>query len=187
MIYYLKGKVEIKEEKFAVIEVAGIGYKVFCSPNTLKKFDENKEFRVLCFLVFKEGLVELYGFLKDEELKLFEILNEISGIGPKTAMLLASLGPLEKLKEIIEKGELPQEIKGIGGKKAQKILLELTGKVKEIKKPQKIIKSNEVLDALISLGFSKKVVEEALSMISEEITESEKIKQALKILGRTKP
>lgn len=183
MIHYLKGKVESKGEKFAVIEVAGVGYKVFCSPSTLKKLAEGKEIKLLTFLVLKEDIVELYGFLKAEELRLFKTLNDISGIGPKTAMLLASLGSLEKLKEIIEKGQLPREIKGIGRKKAQKILLELTGKVKEIEKPQ-ITKPDGALDALISLGFPKQRAKEVLSKIPEEAGEEEKIKKALKILGR---
>lgn len=184
MIHYLKGKIEFKDEKFLVIEVAGLGYKVFCSPSTLKKVSEDKLVKLFTSLYLREDSAELYGFLSAQELELFETLNEISGIGPKTAMLLASLGSLEKLKEIIEKGQLPKEIKGIGKKRAQKILLELTGKAKEIETPQKIAKTDEALDALISLGFSKQRAKEALSKISGEMPEEEKIKKALEILGR---
>lgn len=184
MIYHLKGKIEFKGEKFLVIEVAGVGYKVFCSPNTLKKVSEGEELRLFTSLYLREEAAELYGFLSQEELKLFETLNEISGIGPKTAMMLASLGSLEKLKETMEKGQLPPEIKGIGQKKMQKILLELTGKIKELKTPEKEGPVDGALDALISLGFPKQRAKEALSRITGELSEEKKIKEALKILGK---
>ena len=132
----------------------------------------------------KEDAAELYGFLGRGELGLFETLNEISGIGPKTAMMLSSLGSLEKLKEIMENGKLPPEIKGIGQKKMQKILLELTGKIKELKTPKNNEAADETLDALISLGFSSQRAQEALSKITEELSREERIKKALRILGR---
>lgn len=203
MIHHLKGEIEFKGEKFVVIEVAGIGYKVFCSPATLKKLSEGKDYnppkvsshsllrserapiKIFTSLYLREDAMELYGFLNSQELGLFETLNNISGIGPKTAMMLASLGSLEKLKEIMEKGQLPPEIKGIGKKRMQKILLELTGKIKELVEPQKTIKTDEALDALISLGFSLKKAKAALSQVSEEIKGPEqRIKEALKILDK---
>ena len=184
MIASIKGKIEFKGEKFLVIEAAGIGYKVFCSPGTLKNISEGKEIKLFTGFYLKERTVELYGFLSIKELELFETLNGISGIGPKIAMMLASLGSLEKLKEIIEKGRLPQEIKGVGKKKAQKILLELIGRVKEIEKPKKITKPDEALDALISLGFSSRRAREALSEISDKTDTETKIKEAIKALAR---
>src|SRR3989344_4146278 len=155
MIHYLKGKTEFKGEKFLVVEATGVGYKIFCSPNTLKNIPEGEEAKIFTHLHLKEDAAELYGFLTLEELGLFETLNEISGIGPKTAMMLASLGSLEKLKEIMEKGKLPAEIKGIGQKRMQKILLELTGKIKELGPASGFSETDEALDALVSLGFPK--------------------------------
>jgi Holliday junction DNA helicase RuvA len=185
MIHYLKGKVEFKDEKFAIVEVAGVGYKVFCSPNTLKKVFQGKEIKLFTYLYLREKAVELYGFLSQKELELFETLNDISGIGPKTATMLASLGSLEKLKEIMEKGQLPPEIKGIGRKKSQKIFLELTGKIKELKEPSSPARTDEALDSLISLGFNRQKAKVALEKIPKEIEDNEKkIKEALKILGR---
>ena len=105
-----------------LINAGGIGYKVFCSSDVLKKTSEGQELKLFTHLHVKEDAVELYGFLALEELKLFDILNEISGIGPKTALTLASLGSLEKLQELMENGKLPPEVKGIGPKKAQKII-----------------------------------------------------------------
>ena len=101
MIYSLRGKVEFRGEKFAVINVAGVGYKVFCAPETIKKIVVGQEIQVFTHLHLKEDAIELYGFLTSDELELFETLNGISGIGPKTALLLSSLGPLEKLKNMM--------------------------------------------------------------------------------------
>ena len=185
MINYILGEITHKDDKSLILENQGIGYKIFCSPNTLKKISDGQELKIFTYLYLREEAVELYGFLAQEELGLFETLNEISGIGPKTAMMLASLGSLEKLKEMMGEGKLPPGIKGIGVKKMQKILLELTGRIRELEKPQKTIEEeDEALDALVSLGFPQQKAREALSKLSKELSQEEKIKKALKILGR---
>ena len=184
MIYSLRGKVEFRGEKFAVINVAGVGYKVFCAPETIKKIVVGQEIQVFTHLHLKEDAIELYGFLTSDELELFETLNGISGIGPKTALLLSSLGPLEKLKNMMESGKLPPEIKGIGQKKMQKILLELTGRIKQSMTLYKDNIPDDALDALISLGFPKQKAKEAISRIPQDISDTDKrVQEAIKILG----
>lgn len=186
MIYSLTGKITYKDNKSLVLENQGIGYKVFCSPNTLRGVSGGTaaEARIFTHLHVKDDALELYGFLRQEELELFETLNEISGIGPKTAMMLASLGSLEKLKEIMESGKLPSEIKGIGQKRMQKILLELTGKVKELKISDGQV-DEQALSALVSLGFSKQAAKEALTKIPINVKDKDKmVQEALKIIGR---
>lgn len=182
MIHSLTGKITYKDNKALILENQGIGYKVFCSSDTLKRVSEGQESKLFTHLHVKEDALELYGFLSEEELELFGVLNGISGIGPKTAMMLASLGPLEKLRKMMEAGKLPPEIKGIGQKRMQKILLELTGKIKEIKPVSPDDK--DVLDALISLGFAKEKAIAALTEIPQEEAKEERIKKAIKILGR---
>src|SRR3989344_3384262 len=184
MIYYLKGKVGFKDDKIVAFEVSGVGYKIFCSPGTLRGIPVNQEIEIFTHLHLREDAIELYGFLSKEELELFEVLNSISGIGPKTARMLSSLGSLKKLKEIMESGKLPPEIKGIGQKRMQKILLELTGKIKESSVPAKTAVADDALDALISLGLPRQKAKEALSGIPENADTEIKIKEALKILGR---
>ena len=99
-------------------------------------------------------------------------------------MMLASLGSLEKLKEIMEKGKMPPEIKGIGSKKMQKILLELTGKIKQYAVSSGTAALDNALDALVSLGFPRQRAREALSQISPEIqNDEERARAAIKILG----
>lgn len=184
MISYLKGKIIYKNDKSIVLENQGTGHKVFCSPETLKRLTVGQEAEFFTHLHLKEDAIELYGFLTKSELDLFETLNDVSGIGPKTALILASLGPLGKLKDIMESGKLPPEIKGIGQKKMQKILLELTGKIKQIEVSSKDAVPDDALDALISLGFSKQKSREALLRIPQEIRDTaKKIQEAIKIIG----
>lgn len=185
MINYLKGKIGLKDDKVVVIEVGGVGYKVFCSPATLGNIQGGQEVKIFTYLHLREDAAELYGFLTQKELELFEVLNDISGVGPKTAMMLASLGSLSKLKEVIEKGELPHEIKGIGQKKSQKILLELTGKIEEIKVAKPVAEADDALDALVSLGFPRPKAKSALDQVSSDIQDTDaRIKKALEYLGK---
>jgi holliday junction DNA helicase RuvA len=180
MISFISGKIACKDDKSIIVERQGMGFEVFLSANNLEKVQVGEERNFYTFLFMGEKIIELYGFLSLKELELFKTLNHVSGIGPKTAMILSSVGSLEKLKESLEKGEIP--VKGVGQKKLQKILLELSGKIKETKAP---IKKDEVYAALSSLGFSKEEVTQAIEKIPEEINDPEKrIKAALKYLGK---
>lgn len=184
MIHYIQGEITYKDDKSLILENQGIGFKIFCSNKTLENFKTGEEFKIYTFLYLREEKIELYGFSNSKELELFKTLNDISGIGPKTALDLSSFGSLENLRKEMEKEEFHREIKGIGKKKMQKILLELTGKIKEISKEERT-GQDEALDALVSLGFSKKRAETALQRLPKEIKDSgERIKAALKILGK---
>ncbi|MDD2732024.1 MAG: Holliday junction branch migration protein RuvA [Candidatus Pacebacteria bacterium] len=185
MIYSISGKIVLKKEKFIVLESNGIGYKVFLSRKSISQASiSDKEIKVFCFLNVRENGIELYGFLTQDELELFEILEQIRGIGPKAALEISSLGPLDKIKEkILSQDEgLFYGIPGIGKKKAMAIILELSGRIKSFSKKEE--KRDEAEDALIGLGFSRARVKDALDRIPKDIEDlDEKIKEALKILG----
>lgn len=184
MLSYVIGKIILRDESFVILEANSIGYKVFLSPKNLNSIAENgQELKVFTFLRFREPSIELYGFLTYDELRLFEVLNGISGIGPKTALSLTSFGTLENLKKALEKGD--NQVKGIGKKKMQKIILEITGKIKEVSASKPSEQKDETMEALISLGFPLQKAKQALSHIPKQIQDPEsKIKEALKILGR---
>jgi len=180
MITFLRGKVIYKGAKSIFLLVNDIGYEIFLSPLNLERVKEGTEEEIYTQLVLKEKEIELYGFLSFNELELFKFLKTISGIGPKIALIFAEAGSLQKLKFKLENEKPP---KGIGGKKMQKILLELTGKIKEFEKKQD--KDIEVIDALKSLGFTHKEIKTALSQIEEDVKDvEERIKAALQFLGR---
>jgi len=188
MISYLNGKIIIKKDRFIVLDVSGVGYKVFLSKKTLARLSEiEKPLKLFCFLNVKENIMDLYGFLNHKELEFFEILYNIRGVGPKAALEISSLGSLESIKErILSKDEtLFSEISGIGRKKAMTIILELTGKIKGISKEKKIEKVDEAEQGLVSLGFTRQQAKDALAISSKDIKDTEgRIKAALKVLGK---
>jgi Holliday junction DNA helicase RuvA len=190
MISYLQGKIILKKEKFVILEVSGVGYEVFLSKRSLDRIPQTgQNLNVFCYLDVGERSLRLYGFLSYEELELFKLLRNISGVGPKAALEISSIGPPEKIKKEIEKGneKIFEGIPGIGKKKAKKIILELSGKLKLLSPPLKKedTKEDEVLLALINLGFKKEEAKKALSQVPKEVKDvKNRVKEALKILGR---
>jgi len=186
MISYLKGKILLKKEKFIILDVNNVGYKVFLSKKSIMNLPEiGGEIKLFCFHDVKEIASDLYGFPNYEELEFFEILNDIRGIGPKAAIELSSLGPLDKIKERIlnQDEKLFSSIPGIGSKKAMTIILELTGKIKNISR-EKASAGDEVEDTLLELGFSREKIKEVLREIPKDKNPQDRVKEALKLLGR---
>jgi Holliday junction DNA helicase RuvA len=189
MIAYLDGKIIIKKEKFIILDVNGIGYKVFLSKKSLAKIPEiASSLKLFCFLNVKENIMDLYGFLNHKEMEFFEILDSIRGVGPKAALEISSLGSLEDIKEkILSKQNVFEGISGIGKKKAMTIMLELTGKIKDMPEASALAKASadEAEEGLVGLGFSRQEAKQSLVKISKDIKGSEeRIKQALKFLGK---
>ncbi|MBU4078442.1 hypothetical protein KKE85_02440, partial [Patescibacteria group bacterium] len=119
-----------------------------------------------------------------QELKVFEIIEAISGIGPKGALLISSLGSFDELKKAVADNNATyfSQIKGIGRKKVQKIILELGGSLKDLKNIKQ--SDSEALKALASLGFSRAEAEEALESVPEEIRGTkERVQIALKFFN----
>lgn len=188
MIAYLEGKIILKRDKFIIVEVGGVGYKVFLSKPTLLRLPEiGSTIKVYTFQNVKEEALDLYGFLTYEELEFFETLNDIHGIGPKAALEISVLGPLDKIKDKIlaQDEKIFAGIPGIGGKRASTIILELTGKIMATKSAPAKSSTDEAESALMQLGFSKQQSKEALSGVPANIKNpEERIKLALKNLGR---
>jgi len=186
MISFLDGKIILKREKFVILEVAGVGYKVFLSRQTLLTLPEiGENLKVFIFQNVKEEALDLYGFLTYEGLEFFETLMDIRGVGPKSALDISDLGSLDKIKERILKQDekIFEGIPGIGSKKAMTIILELTGKIKML--GNKKDSADEAESALMQLGFSKQQAKEALSGVPSNIKDPEqRIKLALKSLGK---
>ena len=187
MISYLQGKIFLKKKKFIILDVKGVGFEIFLSNKTLKSIPQiGENLKLFCHLDVGEKSLKLYGFLDYEELEFFKLVRNISGVGPKAALEISSIGSIEKIKEEIEKENVKifEEIPGIGSKKARKIILELSGKIKEVSKV-KVKETDEAENVLIGLGFPRQRVKEVLAKIPKESKNTqERIKQALKILGR---
>jgi Holliday junction DNA helicase RuvA len=197
MISFLNGKIILKRDKFVILEVNGVGYKVFLSRQTLLRLPtsaleelrqgkpEIGSVKLFIYHNIKEDKSDLYGFLSYEGLEFFETLMDIRGVGPKSALDISDLGSLDKIKESIlrQDEKIFEGIPGIGSKKAMTIILELTGKIKML--GNKKDSADESESALMQLGFSKQQAKEALSQIPANIKNpEERIKLALKTLGK---
>ncbi len=178
MIYYLTGEVKERESDFLVIDVAGVGYKVFVDCSSDESF--TKKCTIYCYMQKTEKDIRLYGFQTKENLELFEKLTKMSGIGPKTALRIASIASVEELKRGIEEDdqEIIKKIFTIGKKKGQQVIFELSEKfIKEAKE-------DVAFQTLKSLGFCDSQINEALKKVKSEKSAEERVAKALKILGK---
>lgn len=197
MYAYIKGSLEVKTRGYIVIDVNGIGYKIFMSETAIAELGEiGQVVKVHTYLKVKEDEMSLYGFNTNEELRMFELLLSVSGIGAKSAInILSNITPSSFALAVITNDVAKiKALPGIGPKGAQRIILELKDKlnkeqeIEEVeKKAEKVIdtqKYNEAISALQVLGYSKKEIEKALQGINEELTVEEIIKLGLKNLAR---
>lgn len=189
MISQLNGQIIYKTDKFLIIDVNGVGYKVFGTTELLSQTRENVLARIWTYLAVRENAIDLYGFANKEELDFFELLNTISGIGPKTAIGVLNVATVPSLRKAISSGETAHltKVSGLGKKMADKIVLELKGKIGSCEESALGHKEEiDALEALKSLGYSHKEAREALQEIdgSATLTTSQKIKAALKHLGK---
>lgn len=207
MLAYIKGTLEMKMTEYVVIDVGGLGYKIFMSEVGIEKLGNIGEtVKVHTYYRVREDDISIYGFNTLEELKMFELLLGVSGVGAKTALaMLAVCEPSEfALAVIAEDVKTLTEIPGIGPKSAKRIILELKDKMKkeqqveaiknqiENKEPtklQKAIENNDKIEeataALQVLGYNKKEIDKAFEKAeTQEKTTEELIKIGLKLLGR---
>jgi Holliday junction DNA helicase RuvA len=197
MISFIKGILAEKNPTYIIIDVNGIGFHIFIPLSNFDKLVEiGSEIKIFTHLHVKEDSLTLYGFLYLEELYLFQILIEVSGIGPRTAIGILSGTTVNDFYNLIINKNYARltAIPGIGKKTAERLVLELYDKVsKNMLKTLSDTKSNsgnfeirsEAVQALCSLGFSRPVAEKSVANIlmtnpSPEISLEELIKQALK-------
>jgi len=182
MIYALKGKVEEVGINFVVLTVAGgESYKVFVPARELGRALQNQEVRLFTCLFVKESGVDLYGFLSGEERLFFELLNTVSGVGPKAALGVLGLGPIDQIKAAIREGKPEALTKsfGIGKKTAERIVVELKDKIKEGggEAPEW---DEDIYDALIKLGYRRDAAKEAIKKIGNKTANvNDRLKEAL--------
>ena len=190
MIYSIAGKLIVKKPQFAVVEASGIGFKLLISLKTFRQLPKiNSKIRLFCYTNIRqqEGM-ELYGFLKEEDLAIFEILNTINGIGPKIALKVINAIKTENFSSIISEGRADLLIKsaGLGKKTAHRIILELTGKIKAQQSEEALLMMETDIDiekALKNLGYKNDEIKDALKQIPLKIKKvEERLKMALKLL-----
>ncbi|QQR76892.1 Holliday junction branch migration protein RuvA [Candidatus Nomurabacteria bacterium] len=191
MIARLEGSVIEASEKWVILDVAGVGYRIYCSPETLSIVTKKESIALYTYLSVREDALDLYGFISSEEHDFFEMLLSVSGIGPKSALGVLSATTIDTLKQAIGSGDTSYltKVSGIGRKTAEKIVIELRDKLRAHVNvndtPGMLRAESDVVEALKSLGYSQNEARDALKEIDSSISgTSARIKEALKILGK---
>ncbi|HPG33109.1 MAG: Holliday junction branch migration protein RuvA [Lentimicrobiaceae bacterium] len=194
MYAFIEGKISEISPASVVIDCHGVGYDISISVNTFSQIKEMTSCRLLTHLAVREDAMVLFGFADENERILFRNLISVSGVGAGTArLILSSLSPDELTEAIVSsKVTVLQRVKGIGGKTAQRIIIDLKDKLakdaglREILGSPHNTKKEEALSALSMLGFNKTLAEKTIDKIlkdeSASITVEQLIKSALKIL-----
>ena len=202
MFAYIKGSLEMKFKNYLVIDVGGLGYKIFMSENSINTIgDIGTIVKVFTYYRVREDDISIYGFRTQEELRMFELLLSVSGIGAKSALtMLSCVSPSDFAVAVISNNvKLLTQIPGIGTKSAQRIILELKDKLKaeqseqiddmsdETSKQQTSLNTNvqEAISGLMVLGFSKKDIEKAFTHLDvNSLSLEELIKKGLVLLTK---
>jgi len=194
MYAFIEGAISEITPASVVIECHGVGYDISISVNTYSQIKDLASCRLLTHLAVREDAMILFGFAKEQERALFRNLISVSGVGAGTArLILSSLTP-EEVTGAIASGNVPllQRVKGIGGKTAQRIIIDLKDKLgkdpglREILGSPHNTKKEEALSALTMLGFNKSLAEKTIDKILKDegtpLTVEQLIKSALKIM-----
>lgn len=191
MISHITGEILLKGDRFAIIDVSGVGYKVYISIDTMRKIgNDGEKVSLWTYLAVRENALDLYGFIENAEVELFELLISISGVGPKSALAIMSVAPLDTLKAAISSGDTSYltKVSGIGKKNAEKIVLELRDKLGVLESESVggvMSEDSDVVDALVAMGYSAVEAREALKQVAQEVSgTSARIKEALKNLSK---
>ncbi len=186
MIGSIKGQLSLKTDKFLIVETSGVGYKLWVSPDAISKAPKTGD--QVSFWVHthvREDAIDLYGFKDRSELEFFEMLINVSGIGPKSALAILGIATIETLRKAIGTGDTSYltKISGIGKKTAERIVIDLRDKMGTSHSSSSLQEELDALAALQSLGYSQTEARDALKKVTPEADTNSKIREALKILG----
>lgn len=206
MLAYIKGTLETKMTGYIVIDVGGLGYKIYMSDSGIEKLGNIGEtVKVHTYYKVREDDISIFGFNTLEELRMFELLISVSGVGAKTALaMLAVCEPTDFALAIISEDiKALTQIPGIGAKSAQRIILELKDKIKKEQQIQELttatkgektkvevaIENNQKIDEAIAalqvLGYNKKEIEKAFDKLDkQELSTEDLIRKGLAVLGK---
>lgn len=188
MISRLTGTLIDLDLKYAVVDVHGVGYKIFISGETIEYLSGNtgKDVTLFTYLAVRENALDLYGFKDEAALSMFELLITVSGVGPKSALAILNVATPKVIEEAVTEEDTSYltKVSGIGKKAAEKIVLELKGKFKglpgERGERKDVSKEALVIDALRTLGYDERSAREAVKKMPKDLSTEEMIRKALK-------
>lgn len=191
MIAKIEGIIVHVSDKFLIVDVSGVGYKLYITTETLSSSVLGDHMSFWVHTAVRENSIDLYGFRTINEMSFFELLLDVSGIGPRSALSILAVAPIDTLKRAIATGDTSylNKVSGIGKKTAEKIIIELRDKLKDYKDdentPGTLRDESDIIEALKSLGYSQNEARDALKKVSSATTGmNARIKEALQILGK---
>jgi Holliday junction DNA helicase RuvA len=189
MIAKINGKIAILRDHYVVVDVSGVGYKVFVTDFAMGKIAGAEEVELFTHTYVREDTLALYGFLTLDELEMFELLISISGIGPKAAIGILSIAEPKTVRTAVVSGDssILTRVSGVGKKTAERVILELKNRIAELPGDNQGIAraDSEAIEALISLGYNVTQARDALKNVPESVKDvSERVRAALKSLGK---
>jgi len=191
MIAKLKGKIDFIKESYAVVEVGGIGYKVFVTSYAMGKIAGLEEIEFYIHTHVREDILALYGFLSLDELEMFELLISVSGIGPKAGLGILTIADPKTIRTAVanEDASILTKVSGVGKKTAGRVILELKNKIGDLPVHEKheVTSDSDALEALVAMGYSVSESRDALKALSKDISDvGERVKLALRSMGKKK-
>lgn len=191
MIGTLKGTIEYREDPYIIVDVNGVGYKVLVPLTVLAKINGlGEEIKLFTHTHVREDVLELYGFSDPSDLKLFEYLISVSGVGCRTASGIFSVGTRIEIIQAIIGNDVAffTSVPRLGKKNAQKIIIELKNKIggtEDLDLSSDGMESSEIVAVLKTFGFDPKESQDAIRALNGKgETVEEKIRLALKYLGK---
>ena len=190
MIGRLEGTVSATRTGYVILSAGGVGYKVFATNETVRSLSPGRPAGLWTHLAVRETALDLYGFADESEMKIFELLLTVSGIGPKSALAILDIAHVETLRSAIADGNAGYltKVSGIGKKTAEKIVIELRDKVgvSEEARGRTLSGDEEALEAMRALGYSSTEARDILRTVPSTFqTGTERLREALRIAGRT--
>jgi Holliday junction DNA helicase RuvA len=189
MIAKITGKTEYFRDNYAVVDVSGVGYKVYVTEFAMGKIAGKAEVSLFTHTYVREDILALYGFLTLGELEMFELLISISGIGPKAAIGILSIAEPKTIRTAVISGDssILTRVSGVGKKTAERVILELKNRITQLPGEDggSAKADSEAIEALITLGYTNAQAREALKNIPADVKDiSERVRAALKSLGK---
>lgn len=193
MYAYIVGEITSLEEGGIVLENHGIGYRIATSTLSMSHFQVNQTYKVYTVYVVRDDSVALYGFVDEDELHMFEMLNKVTSVGARSALSLLSTMTVGRVRQAILNNDIKQisQAPGIGKKTASRIVLELVDRVKKETPIAEVptqsmsgVDATIAVDALVNLGYPKNEAQKAVNLVKDtDLTLEQMIREALRNLS----
>jgi holliday junction DNA helicase RuvA len=188
MIGYLKGKVIAKKGQEVWVEVNGVGYRVRVGESQISRYKIQDTNELYIHTNVKQDGIELFGFESMEKLMMFEMLLNVSGVGPKTALAIVGAQSVEQIYRAVQEADVAffKAMPGLGTKGSQRIIVDLKGKIPSLKELDLTEgdESDDVVVALVQFGFKREHVLTVLKELEPGLSDEQKIREGLKRLGK---